>query len=119
MAQCVVMFTFRLIILLLFSVIGLSAQSPIGAACAKAGLKAVETINSNPKSDAAKAAFEDTKAKCDHTKKNEYAALLEVTAVKMARERGPVPSSCVNPIEDAFRRNVVLDDPPESCVTGE
>ena len=110
---------FRVIVLLLAGSVTASAQSPIGDVCAK-GLKALEAIDNAPKSDEARAAFNAARRECfivneDQLKGNEFAAFLLVDTFKTGREQGPMPSSCTNAIEDAFRHNATLGLPPESC----
>jgi len=59
------------------------------------------------------------KTKCKNNS-GEGSAMILVYTVKIAKDNNrPMPASGTEPIENAFRRNTVLDDPPESCVTGD
>ena len=111
---------FRMIFLLLFGSIGVSTQSPIGDACAKAALKAVETIDKEPMSDEARAAFNTARRECfvvkqNEAKENEFTAFVLVDTFKTRREHGPMPSWCIDALVNAFGHNLTPNPWPESC----
>ena len=103
----------------LFSALNAYSQTPISETCAKASMTAVQEILKDWKSTTAKSSYANMKTKCKNNT-GEGSAMILVDTVRIAKENNrPMPASCTEPIETAFRRNTVLDDPPESCVTGD